>query len=360
MATVGGIMTAPVRLTRFEYDLVRILRFLVGALPAPQVANALLARRPAPAGLSPDCIRLVQSTLRTSVVRFLVDGGGWRHESFLHDGRPVIGRAWERIPLPERTLQFSARPLAFLIWLTAERPAMAPDAWAGTNTVPTAADQLFWTMALPRLKAFPDHWAAVRTSSLWVSNPLARLAYAEDFDAPADDLSLFVVNPWPAYLECLQSWLRDRFVAMDEGKARQTDAKLLRHAGDMETAAIHSYLTVLKAVGRWDLARALLHAVAACLDRDATAEGRIQSLSEAMPTRLADKIALEKAAWAIPAAIVPLADWDRVARTIRYTDDEYAAAQWWKAEFEAYDGRSRVAVVERHLRRIDPLTRTES
>ncbi|CAN5327541.1 hypothetical protein BH11PLA2_BH11PLA2_01270 [soil metagenome] len=349
---------APTRLNRFEYDLVRILRFLLGALPPEQVVTALHQQRPAPPCLSANCIRLVQETLRKGLVQFLVRGGGWRNEHYLRDGVATPGRVWQRLPLEERTLAFSARPLQFLIWLTAERPSEARSAWAPSPTPPTIADHLFFLLVQQHLPAHQSHWTVIARSSVFQDNPLARLFHPAEFDGPLPDFATLYALPAPAILESLQPLLTQRWIDIDHGKESINDWTQLRLQGEREAATLAAFLTAAETAGRRDLARFVLRALAKRLSEAEPALALwTRSLSQERPTRLADRIATRRAALSLVQQMPTLARGEQQARTVSYFEENYAAAQWWKAEYEAYHGRSLSAKAERLLRQTDPLNR---
>src|SRR5579872_3611801 len=111
----------PRQVSRFEFNLLRILRFIVGHFPADQGMQFMRATIPRPECLSAGAVDLVKDTLAKACVLFLVKQGGWRKDKYLRDNAPVEGRVWERIPLDERSMVFSHHVLDFLIWATAEK-----------------------------------------------------------------------------------------------------------------------------------------------------------------------------------------------------------------------------------------------
>src|SRR5688500_5233010 len=97
--------SGPPAVSKFEYNLLRILRFLLGHTPAEQAAPLVYAKfSPPPPCLSRTCVRLVQDMLSKGLVIHLVRAGGWRRERFLKENQPVEGRVWERVPLDVRRL----------------------------------------------------------------------------------------------------------------------------------------------------------------------------------------------------------------------------------------------------------------
>src|SRR5215211_7275049 len=100
----------PRQVSKFEFNLLRILRFLVGHFPADQ--GLLLVRQgiARPECLSAPAVELVKDHLAKASVLFLTKAGGWRNDRYLRNNNPSGGRVWARIPLDERELEFS-RPV---------------------------------------------------------------------------------------------------------------------------------------------------------------------------------------------------------------------------------------------------------
>src|SRR5262245_50850875 len=92
----------PRQVSKFEFNLLRILRFMVGHFPADQGLQLVRSAAPRPECLSAEAVELVKDTLAKACVLFLVRQGGWRNDKYLRAGMPTHGRMWERIPLDER------------------------------------------------------------------------------------------------------------------------------------------------------------------------------------------------------------------------------------------------------------------
>src|SRR5205823_6656983 len=111
----------PRQVSKFEFNLLRILRFLVGHFPADQGLQLVRTAITKPECLSSGAVDLVKDTLGKASVLFLTRAGGWRNDKYLRNNQPVQARVWDRIPLEERALSFSRPVLDFLLWLTAEK-----------------------------------------------------------------------------------------------------------------------------------------------------------------------------------------------------------------------------------------------
>ena len=75
--------SGPPAVSRFEYNLLRLLRFAVGHMPIEQALGLIAAKQVPPPCLSAVCVKLAEQTLATAGVLALVKGGGWRADTFL-------------------------------------------------------------------------------------------------------------------------------------------------------------------------------------------------------------------------------------------------------------------------------------
>src|SRR5262249_40895464 len=139
--------------SRFEFNLLRILHGILGRLPLEQVRPLVVQRfEPGrPPCLSRDAIALIQDTLARGIVAAGARGGGWRRERFLRNGQPRLGRLWERTPPRDLGLSFGRCTLDFLMWLTAVKPTDAKSAWQPPEQ-PAIGDLLLLTLAYDVLR----------------------------------------------------------------------------------------------------------------------------------------------------------------------------------------------------------------
>ena len=178
----------PPAVSRYEYTLLRLLRFTLGAVPADQARTSVHAEYTAPPPcLTRTCVTLAQDTLAKGVVGHLVRAGGWRRDRYLRRGEPADGRVWDRLPVELRRVEFSRHPLAFLMWLTSEKPAATKQNWDAPAAELTAADQVFFALVLDSVRAGLDDVLAVLVKKqAFAANPMCWLAAPGDF-ADADD-----------------------------------------------------------------------------------------------------------------------------------------------------------------------------
>ncbi len=350
--------SGPPAVSRFEYNLLRILRFLVGQMPADQAINLVYAKLPAPPCLTRTCIRIAQDTLAKATILHLAKAGGWRRDRYLVGGQPTEGRIWERLPLEFRTLSFGPAPLAFLLWLTAEKPTES-NRWDTTGAL-TPADELFFLMTYEALKADPEISQAVSEKRCFRDNPLVRLANAGDFAGPdglqAPDYASCFQGVRVAILECLQPLFAQRWIRSERAKGQIGDWRRMRLQGEAELAVLRSYLQAAKDAHRPDVARFVVNANAALFAPPELGLGFwTGGLQGQGPGRLADRIETQRVALAFPRQLETLQGWERQARNVGYHEEGYAASQLWKADWEKARGDALAAQARVLVERLDPL-----
>lgn len=352
----------PPAVSRFEYNLLRLLRFSTGHMPVETALSLIEAKAVAPPCLSAVCVRLAEQTLSTACVLYLVRSGGWRADTFLKGDKPAAGRAWERIPLSERTLEFSERPLSYLMWLTAERPSDkdAPKWDPPADDMPPG-DALFFWLAFDALRADPPRLAQLGGKRVFRDNPLCRLMSAADFAGSDEESAGLRFAPWmtgprAAILECLQPALAARWVRSERGKGQIEDWHRMRDTGRAESSVLEAFLSAAETARRPDLARFLLRTASVILAQaDLTPGYWTGGLRGTGPGRLQDRLDTQRMALAMPRQMETLQAWDRRARGVGYFDEEYSAAQWWKGEWEAARGDALTATARRLLDQLEPL-----
>ena len=351
----------PKTVSRFEFNLLNVLRFFLGHFPADRGLQLVRALAQRPPCLSATSINLAKDSLAKGCVLFLVRAGGWRNDRFLRDSQPVLGRIWERSPLEDRTLRFSRHVIQFLMWVTAERVHETQTDWDAPPEELTPADELFFWLAFDACRADPDLSHVLRRKAVFRSNRLCRLAFPGEIasDEPVD------FEPWctglrAAILECLQPELARRWVRSERSKGQIGDWGAMREQGRAEYAALSGFLEAARRANRLDLTRFVLN-VNAILFR-----GELQpifwtgGLQGSGPSRLADRLDTQRAALAVPRQMETLCSWEEQARSVGYFDDGYAASQFYKQEWESAAGDRVSARARTAVETIEPLrTATE-
>lgn len=345
----------PRQVTKFEFNLLRILRFLVGHFPADQGLQLVRTATTKPECISAGAVELVKDTLKKALVLFLTRAGGWRNDKYLRAGQPVGGRVWDRIPLDERALVFSRPVLDFLFWLTAEKVHESKVAWDTAPKALTPADELFFALAFDHMRSDPDVLAVMRRKDVVARNPFCWLLAPQDAADPdaakpqAPDFAPLCTGLRAVLVECLQTFLTHRWVRTERDKGTIADWKKMRHQGNAEFAALRGFLTAAEEAKRTDLGRFVLRTNAQVLQSDLTPVFWTGGLQGSGPPRLADRLETQRAALAVPRQMEVLEGWQERNRFVGYFDDDYQASQMWKADWEAVNGdrvgeRARAAV----------------
>jgi hypothetical protein len=353
--------TGPRQVSKFEFALLRVLRFLVGHFPADQGLQLVRQAATRPECLSPGAVDLVKDTLAKASVLFLAKAGGWRNDKYLRANQPTPGRVWDRVPLDERALAFSRPVLDFLLWLTAEKVQETKLAWDAAPKALTPADELFFALAFDQTRADPDVTAVLRRKDAFARNPLCWLLAPGDLVDP--DATKVTVPSFEAHctgqraviLECLQTFLTTRWIRSERAKGQIGDWEKMRQLGNAEFAGLQAFLKACEAVRRTDLARFVLRTNAAILQSDMTPIFWTGGLQGSGPPRLADRLDTQRSALALPRQMEILEAWNDRARMVGYFDEDYQSSQLWKLDWEAANGERVSERARAALEMLEPL-----
>jgi hypothetical protein len=345
----------PRQVSKFEFNLLRILRFVVGHFPADQGLQLVRTAVARPECLSAGAVELVKDTLGKASVLFLTRAGGWRNDKYLRNNQPAPGRVWDRIPLDERSLSFSRPVLDFLLWLTAEKVHESKQAWDAAPKALTPADELFFCLAFDATRSDPEVLATLREKDAFTRNPFCWITNPGDVADPdaakpqPPDFAPLFTGQRAVLMECLQRHLENRWVRSERAKGQLGDWTKMRQQGVAEFAALSAFVKAADEARRTDLARFVLRTNAAILRSDLTPVFWTGGLQGSGPGRLADRLSTQRAALAVPRQMEALEAWQERARFVGYFDDDYAASQMWKLDWEAARGddvarRARAAV----------------
>ena len=345
--------------SKFEYNLVCVLRFLLGHFPADRGLQLMRTGMARPPCLTATAVGLVKDSLAKACVLFLVKAGGWRDERFLRDRQPAGGRAWDRSPLNERALAFSGHVVEFLLWATAERVHETTAPWDDPTGEWTPADELFFWLAWDACRADGDLVTALRRKMAFRQNRLLWLTapgeLTDDEEPTPPDFGPLFTGTRAVILECLQPYLATRWLRSERQKGQLGDWRRMRQQGRAEAAALAAFLDAAHAAGRTDLTRWVLQVNNALFRTDLPPTFWTGGLPAGAPGRLADRLDAQRAALAVPRQMETLANWQTAARGVGYFDDEYAASQLWKQTWEAADGDAVAARAAAAVAALDPL-----
>ena len=351
---------APAEVSRFEYNLLSIARFLLGHGSPDQAVRWLTQTfTPAPQCLTRTCINLLQDILSKGIVLELVHAGGWRNERFLRRGQPTLGRSWERLPLEERKLEFGPSSLEFVFWLTADKPSDDKLKWDANPSSMTPGDKLFLALALQTMQPFDEIVQVLVRKSAFHGNPLCWLMAPSLFGRRAEPR---VPNFAPCFtpemagiIESMQHYLTGCWVRSERAKGQLGDWRRMQNQGEAELQALNQFLEQAHAHGRPDLARFVLQAATMILANRPTQSFWTGGLHGSGPPRLRDRLETQRLALALPRQLETMHDWDRQARSIGYFDEEYQASQLWKDDWERFNGNDAVQHVHHLLDQLEPL-----
>ncbi len=360
----------PISVSRFEANLIRILRFFLKQVPAEQALRLVNDKLDRPKCLSAGAIHLVRDSLSKGCVLYLVRAGAWKRDRYLRGDEPKFGRLWERSPIDRLALEFSPTALDFLIWVTANRPKDDRPTWTCDEKNQTVADRLLIFLAYEALRIDPELAAALRTSPAFAGNCLIWLAHPNDFAAEANR-AVPPFDPWLAepgsfVLEALQPVLEQRWLEIERAKGQIGDWAKLNHEGRVQGRVLDALTQAVDAAGRRDLVRFLLAVMRRLLaGRDLSSSFWTGGLQGAGPARLAERLETQRNALAVLRQAGRLREWEQAARQVGYLDEGYAASKFWLSEWaqgpRVPDDREPLtfsAVVdeaERVLQQVEPL-----
>jgi hypothetical protein len=349
----------PRQVSKFEFNLLHVLRFFLGHFPTDQGLQLVRAPIARPDCLTETAVELIKDSLAKASVLFLVREGGWRNDRYLRANSPTAGRVWDRIPLDERALTFSQHVVEFLLWATAEKVDETKVPWDAPTDELTPADEFFFWRVFDSCRSDQDLVTVLRRKEAFRRNPLCwisspgDLAENEEFEVP--DFARMFVGLRPALVECLQAHLTQRWIRSERAKVQIGDWKKMRSQGRAEYAALRAFLTAAEEVRRPDLARFVLKTNAAILTSDLSPTFWTGGLQGSGPPRLADRLDTQRAALAVPRQMEMLEAWQQRAVYVGFFDEGYHASQMWKQEWEEADG-DRIAGRARHaVEMLEPL-----
>ncbi len=339
--------------SRFEYNLLRVLRGILTQASLAQLTQMLAKPGQRPPCISADAVLLLQDILAKGLVRWLARQG-WANERFLRDGAAVSGRLWERSPPASLGLKFSPWTLEFLLQLMAntlgvKKPKL-DELELGDRLVFLHAFQAL--ASDERAEKIQNHWPVLR------SDGLCRLFFVEELiDATSPmriDWTQWVTGQGSAILEAMQRALADRWERLETRKQTFRDVTRVRQLGASQARVLGEFLDAIDAVQRRDLARCLLDAGQRVM-RDRPPLRRWIGNLDVKRERIADRVLIYRDALAFVHTLVRLRTWNDEAGSVGYFDESYAASQLWKADWERFDGDATTNHAAEILREAQPM-----
>lgn len=339
--------------SRFEANLLRVLRGLLHQGPREQVQALLSKPMPRPKCLSRDAVELVQDALAKGCVQFLARRG-WMRERFLREGKVVEGRLWDRTAPVELALTFSPGTLEFLLQLVSHKIGeVVPKVEALT-----VGDRFFLFLTFDVLKHLSP---ADEVRKHWIplyQDGLCRMAFLEELAEGKQrfriDWQTWTTGLGACILETLQGWLAERWIEVERKKERITAIARMRRIGAAQQRVFGEYLDALEQTERRDLARCFLDAAKRLL-QDQPSSRKWTGNLDVGRERLADRQAIYREALAFLAQLERLHAWHQRALGVGYFDDGYHAGQLWKADWERHGGEQLFEQARAILREVEPI-----
>jgi len=165
-----------------------------------------------------------------------------------------------------------------------------------------------------------------------------------------------MTGPRAAILESLQSTLATRWIRSERFKGQLADWRIMRRVGRAETVALTAFLEACEKANRRDLARFLLKVNGTILAPENLTVGFwTAGLQGQGPPRLAERLETQRLALGVPQQMQTLERWNRQAQGIGFMDDDYAASQLWKTDWESHRGELIAAKARTLLEQLQPL-----
>jgi hypothetical protein len=322
--------------SRFEFNLLRILQCVVGTTPVDHVRTPLIQPQPRPECLGRNAVELVKRSLATGIVMRMTRRGAWMNRRFLRRGKWVEGALWQRTSPSELGVSFSASSLELLMWLTAaDGSSLAIPVWRPTPESPdrpfTLGDRLLQTSLI-------NDWYG---SEPFISNSLIALAMPDRFAAagvrPVPDFDGWMTESPAVIIESLQSEWADWIERGTQRKASLLDPAKARSIGDCEDLVLGGFLAAAERHRRPDLCGFFLEAGNRLLTESSSARDWLGSV-DVRPLRLSERQQVYSSGAALPRAICQFARWHRASRSVAFFDEGYAESQCLKSMWEQADG----------------------
>lgn len=343
-------------LSRFEANLLRILQYLLRHGLEKQALELLFDSCERPPCLSREAVALVQNTLAKGCIAILARGG-WRHERYLRNGKVVAGRLWQRHPVQELALAFSPYSLQLLIFLTAENLSSKKLQWPVVPATLTVGDHLLVYLVYGALRS-TEIGPGLPRKALFLQHALIRLTYAEDFTGAetnaAPNFGIWTTGPGTVILEALQPELAERWRQAEWAKSNSTDWQHMQALGQSQQRTLQTFFEAVEQADRRDLARFLFPVLTDLLPEQPRLEWWTRNLRSFGP-RLVDRGETGRAALALPRLLGRLYRWQREAQLVSYFDENYAASQLWKSDWDHWQGEALHARAQILLEQIEQL-----
>jgi hypothetical protein len=323
-----------------EGQLVALVRRLFG--PATHPLDLTLHESwPAPAKLSPEGLRVLEDTLGKGAVLWLTRQGAWRE------------RLWAKRQAPP--LHFDSATVPLLTWLL-EQPLSHEGVTPLRLGLPGSLGcELVLLAAVATALDTPSERQLVSQAAVQRS-PLCRLAFPVALALGGGELSaepLVLTEAQDFVLEALQAGLARWWREAERLKARLLMPADVQRVGLSQARLLDQLFAWAEANDRRERCTFVLEAMAPLVHERATPADFVSDFDESLPLR--DRHAARRAAGAVLHGVQRLQQWDQAARTVRFIDDGYDAAQARVKTYEAVFGAQRFFCAQRLRDALDAL-----
>jgi hypothetical protein len=324
---------------QFEANMIRILRGVVGRGSAEQSAQLMCRKHSVPRCLGRPAVELVKDALRKGVVQSLASVN-WKQERSLSDGVVVKGRLWQRVQLTERELRFSRCSLNLLIWLTSKNVVQTETSPSNIDDTPTLADELLFYFIFENI-----HDTEIRKALLkqnWFQNSTLIWLCFPDEIAATKRLSEPDFGGWALpgrawVLDALQPAIARHWITLERSKRTMSSCSKMRQIGKVQRSVLEALFFELEKTGRRDLARFVMRVAIQMLATAKASQPWHQRL-KVEGLKLAERQDVYNLALVVLRNLDTLNKWQQNSRTVSFHDEEYAASQLWKSDWESWNG----------------------
>lgn len=349
------------RVAASEADQLTVARALVGQETLAAAEGVVRRWRNMPTAaryrnrIGPTAMRLLETTLAKGAILQLARRGGWRAMRFIAEEGVRSGRMWERHP--PQALHFSRFSIHLLRWLT-EAPIARTDCPVLEALPETPADELLMYLAVDLCRKMDcgdtlAKQAAFRQSGLvWLGFPDV-LAHHGVGPPEPEMFGRLLDPPAVVVMEALTPDLAERWMQIELKKRTIVAGQEMIRLGATQSAVAQSYLAAIDRRGRRDLAQCFIEAGAGSLEKGLDPETFVGRLEQR--GRIADRAQARSAAAAFLKILEHLGRWAEEARSVRFFDEEYDAAQLYLTLFEPLGDRGvrRAADLVKSLEALD-------
>ncbi|MFK7768139.1 MAG: hypothetical protein AB8B55_13025 [Mariniblastus sp.] len=322
--------------SRFESNLLKIVYCVFGNYPVANTHPAVRQPCNKPVCLSRDTVELVEAAIAKGITQKLATDCGWKNQTFLRNEKPKTGRVWERTVPSELGLSFSKHSLDFLVWVTTA-DLSRKKFWREPNIDElTLGDQFLLFSVIDKFSesVFAQTW---RSKKVFRRNGLYALMNAHRVNlkhiGEDSDFEIWTSGEGSLILEAMQGSIANRWIEMEQYKTRITSVEIMNRVGRAQERVLGQLMEMADKAGRRDLCRFLLSTFTKIFKIQSELKDWTRSLKTS-GLRIADRTEAYRNATALLRQGDRLQKWHNDSVSTGYMDENYAATQLWKSDWE--------------------------